>query len=334
MPYNENAFKIMTIHKSKGLESKVIIIPFCNWDLYKSKNILWCVPNQKPFSDMPLVSVNIKNLLANTIFSEDYFEEIMNQYIDNLNLAYVGFTRSRNELFLPLPTNAKSESKEIKISKINDLIYSCLTHNEELQSFWTEENIFEMGEMQIVIDRENNPNERLHRLTDYPIVPCGERLQIHHTAIETWETTSILDTRLNYGLLMHEILQNTRQKGDDEKIIAEMMRQGKLNENEAETIHREMVRFWSLPETENWFDKETEVLNEATILLPGGVHFRPDRIVLKNQSAIVVDYKFGNEHRNDYSNQLKQYADLIRQMGYQVEAWLYYVSLGELLKIE
>jgi ATP-dependent exoDNAse (exonuclease V) beta subunit len=132
---------------------------------------------------------------------------------------------------------------------------------------------------------------------------------------------------------MHEILQNTQQKGDDEKMIDEMVRQGKLNENEAEAIRGEMVRFWSLPETESWFDGEAEVLNEATILLPGGTHFRPDRIVLKNQSAIVVDYKFGNERRNSYSNQLKQYADLIRQMGFQVEAWLFYVSLGELLKI-
>lgn len=335
MPDNENAFKIMTIHKSKGLESKVIIIPFCDWDLYQSRNILWCEPTEKPFSDMPLVPVNITKLLANTIFNEDYFEEIMNQYIDNLNLAYVAFTRSRNELysFLPLPKISKSKSEEINILKVNDLIYSCLTHNEELQPYWTEENIFEMGEMQMLLDKEKSLNERLPGLTDYPIVPYGERLQIRHTAIEAWETTSILDNRLNYGVLMHEILQNTQQKGDDEKMIDEMVRQGKLNESEAEEIRQELVRFWSLPETENWFDREAEVLNEATILLPGGTHFRPDRIVLKNQSAIVVDYKFGNEQRNSYSNQLKQYADLIRQMGFQVEAWLYYVSLGELLKI-
>lgn len=334
-PENENAFKIMTIHKSKGLESKVIIIPFCDWDLYQSRNILWCEPTEKPFSDMPLVPVNITKLLANTIFNEDYFEEIMNQYIDNLNLAYVAFTRSRNELysFLRLPKISKSKSEGINILKVNDLIYSCLTHNEELQSFWKEENIFEMGEMQMPLEKEKSRNEHLPRLTDYPVVSYGERLQIRHTAIEAWETTSILDNRLNYGVLMHEILQNTQQKGDDEKMIDEMVRQGKLNENEAEAIRGEMVRFWSLPETESWFDGEAEVLNEATILLPGGTHFRPDRIVLKNQSAIVVDYKFGNERRNSYSNQLKQYADLIRQMGFQVEAWLYYVSLGELLKI-
>ena len=89
----------MTVHKSKGLDFRVVIMPFCDWDLdSRMRNILWCEPTVEPFNELPLLPIEYSSKLAQSIFAENYFNEQMHLFIDSLNVAYVAFTRAKNEL--------------------------------------------------------------------------------------------------------------------------------------------------------------------------------------------------------------------------------------------
>jgi ATP-dependent exoDNAse (exonuclease V) beta subunit (contains helicase and exonuclease domains) len=51
-PDGQDAIRIMTIHKSKGLGFNVVLIPFCNWEIdHKLTTILWCHPQQNHSTD-------------------------------------------------------------------------------------------------------------------------------------------------------------------------------------------------------------------------------------------------------------------------------------------
>jgi len=95
-----NGVRIISIHKSKGLEFPNVIIPFCDWRLEHS-DILWCRPTEEPFSQLPLAPIDYSQKgMKGTIYEADYNEEHQQTLVDNLNLLYVAFTRASENLFV------------------------------------------------------------------------------------------------------------------------------------------------------------------------------------------------------------------------------------------
>lgn len=131
-PDAQNAIRILTVHKSKGLGFKVVIIPFGDWEIDHKPSkpvILWCKPETKPFNRLHLVPVRYSQSLGNTIFAEDYFRERLHAFIDNLNTLYVAFTRSKDELIVlaPRPKKIKEETGEVeKIFSMADALWAGL----------------------------------------------------------------------------------------------------------------------------------------------------------------------------------------------------------------
>ena len=96
LPGNQDAMRILTIHKSKGLEFKVVILPFLSWNLdhIPSKQpVLWVKPDTAPFNDLGIVPVKYSKELINTIFADYYKEEKYSVYLDNINLLYVALNQ-------------------------------------------------------------------------------------------------------------------------------------------------------------------------------------------------------------------------------------------------
>ena len=95
-----NGIRLITIHKSKGLEFDYVIMPFCDWKLEKM-NTIWCEPQEEPFNELPLVPIdfNAKTMMQ-SIYEPDYHHEHLQNVVDNLNLLYVAFTRASHSLFV------------------------------------------------------------------------------------------------------------------------------------------------------------------------------------------------------------------------------------------
>lgn len=345
-PENTQAFRIMTIHKSKGLDFKVVIIPFCDWDVDKKtgkfRNMLWCKPNEAPFDELPLLPVEYTSGLANTIFAQNYFDELMHQYIDNLNVAYVAFTRAKHELICFAPLAEKLPENADKIKSLSGLMHFSFSHaidklnNSNLtEHFKSESSVFSFGAPSKYKYTEQPSGDITIHADQYVSVSVADRLKIRHIGSDYWlKDQKINENRLNFGIIMHDILRQIKVKANQEKAISEMIREGRINDADSLTVNDEFEKFWSLPYVNDWFSEGLQVINEASILSPGGNLYRPDRIVVQGEKAVVVDYKFGENENKMHTQQVQQYMSLIEQMGYQVVGYLCYVSMAKVIEVK
>ena len=84
----------------------------------------------------------------------------------------------------------------------------------------------------------------------------------------------------------------------------------------------------------DWFDGSWKVIAEQDILTRDGSIRRPDRVMLKSDEVIVVDYKFGKQKSTGHKAQVRNYANMLMQMKYkQVKAYLWYVNLNEVVEV-
>lgn len=347
-PEQQNAFRIMTIHKSKGLDFEVVIMPFCDWELDKAKgrntNFLWCQPSEFPFNQLPLLPAEYNNSLKDTIFSEQYFDEQMHRYIDNLNLAYVAFTRAKHELICICPDNENKNKKAKEFNKITSLsalLKNCFMENNSqpdkisLSQFYDPNNrVLTIGNPTQKINDTKRINDFEQKIVFYPSVNSSDRLFIRHQSTDFLITNqSVTNSKINFGIIMHDILRKINQKSDQSKAIQAMLREGRINESERKIIEAEMEKFWQIPGTESWFTNNCRILNETSILTPSGKQYRPDRIVIQQNEAIIIDYKFGEKENSIYFDQVRNYMNLISDMGYQTKGYVCYVNIGKIVEV-
>jgi ATP-dependent exoDNAse (exonuclease V) beta subunit len=345
-PDNQSAMRIMTVHKSKGLDFKVVVMPFCDWKLDSNmRNILWCEPKEAPFNELPLLPIEYTSKLGQSIFAEHYFDEQMHLFIDSLNIAYVAFTRAKHELICLAPAPKKEVDGLDKINSLATLLTACFSVETPsldteiiplTDKYHTEERLFELGTPTIPVNKPSDSDFSNEKVSHYPSVKSTDRLRVRHQSLDfLLENQELTDSKLNYGLIMHDILKEIKSKADQQKAIDAMMREGRIdNEKDRKTIEAEFDKFWKLPLVEDWFAPDMRVLNETTILTPGGGQYRPDRVIFRGNEATVIDYKFGEAEKTSYLKQVKQYMNLIAEMGYEVNGYLCYVSIGKIIEVD
>jgi ATP-dependent helicase/nuclease subunit A len=137
LPENQDAIRIMTIHKAKGLEFPVVIIPFADWEFSSGpSDIIWVKPEEEPFNEISYLPVSYTAGLKDSIFAEDYQREEALTAIDNLNLLYVAFTRAKHRLYVNTVKVKKQPDNRIK--SIPMLINSVLNPESDKLVFGTE----------------------------------------------------------------------------------------------------------------------------------------------------------------------------------------------------
>lgn len=343
-PDGQNAIRILTVHKSKGLGFKVVIVPFCDWEIDHRPTkpvILWCHPEEKPFDRLHLVPVRYGQALAKTIFAGDYFKERLHAFIDNLNTLYVAFTRSKEELlvFAPRPKKIKEGTGEVeKISSLSDALWTGL-HTEAADtrdgepliplpaSFDTEAGVFELGDWwrpDIKTGTTDMDEIGMARLNS---ISPDDRLQLRlHGKGYFFD-----DAQRKHGALMHEVLSGIRTREDIVRSVEQYRLEGIIDREEAVALVSRLERLLSRQEAISWYDGTAHVLNEVDILFGKGLSRRPDRVMITEEKVIVVDYKFGEHTNQRYHSQVREYLKLIRQMGYkQVEGFIWYVELDKI----
>jgi ATP-dependent helicase/nuclease subunit A len=73
-----DAIQLLTVHKSKGLQFKYVIVPFCAWSLdheYGKQPNLWVTTTEPPLDKTGYLPVKYGSVLKETAFAEYYEEE-------------------------------------------------------------------------------------------------------------------------------------------------------------------------------------------------------------------------------------------------------------------
>ena len=138
------------------------------------------------------------------------------------------------------------------------------------------------------------------------------------------------------GVLMHRVFQNARSKEDVMAGIRRLEVDAVVSSQESARLCESVEHAFADERVADWFSKEWKLVrNESDILLPRSADVRrPDRVMIGDSRAVVVDYKFGRVKDSDHSKQIKRYMELLDQMGdYSVEGYLWYVTLGEIVAV-
>jgi len=311
-----NAVKVMTIHKSKGLEFPVVIIPFCDWKTYHQDNIWVEDKNDK----LPFIVLDMKDNLSDTEFSNDFELEKKRQILDNINLLYVAFTRASHHLHI-ISEKSSSDTKNV---------FSFISLFE--QEKYVKEDYgksFKIGE-ELINNKSNKANDNFKF-----------QLQVGNwnRAIDIKKSNEFIlddDTirKKEIGIIIHHLLSKIKEAGEIEKVLEEFIKEGYVNELLTDEIKKQLIALISHPEVSVFFDKTKKIINEKELLSSSGNVLRPDRIIINENNAVeIIDFKSGIKLES-HKKQIDEYENVIKELGFdQIKKYLVYLHPIEVVYV-
>ena len=306
-----DAIKVLTIHKSKGLEYPVVIIPFLNWSFNKKgkEEIIWVdgTPLNK-LVQMPIVPIKYSRNLLKTHWSDVYVDEHVNSFIDSMNVLYVALTRPKQALYVFAEQKSKDDLNDMG-SFLKNILMTFANYEVNHQNFT-------FGELpdpiKIVKTREE------YSLTKYPSSSWRGKKLLQVRGISLTEKTSL--EAKNRGIEIHNALSQIYKAGDELKIDDPVLRRL----IESIIYHKDAVDF---------FERTDEVILEHPMLLPGGDVKRIDRLVKKNDFWHVIDFKTGQPRAKD-QNQVYKYIEILSRMGFkELKGYLIYLDPLSIIRL-
>ncbi len=319
----EDSIRIYTIHKSKGLEFPIVILPFANWGMSNLPGEkIWVTPKKEPYNKLEYLPVNLSKELENSIFQRDYNDEKYQTIIDNLNLLYVAFTRARSALIVFSITNKKQNTAYVIENVLSQIASETfpLKHN-------IDESRYIMGKIDFQPEKDiSTPQKRVEakapnlNLPEIKFLSRSEQFLSNNNA-------------LNTGNTLHKVMEEVITTNDIHRVIYKKAEEGILEKQQAEAFEAILKKALESPEIKSWFDGTYHVLTENDIILPSQQIRRPDRIMLAPQNTIVVDYKFGgDDDKNKHIKQVKEYMQLLNQSGLEnLSGYVWYVLENNLV---
>lgn len=354
--------RILSIHKSKGLEYHTVLIPFCDWKMENETNshLIWCSvagtgknTDLPPFNELDIVPVNYSGAMAESVYRDSYLEERLQLWVDNLNLLYVAFTRACKNLIVWGKAKQKGTVSELLLEALPHIkltMNATSSRDIEAQEDTDEDatDIYEYGELCL-------SEETKKKATENPLAVQPENIPIHIESIETEiefkqsnrsadfirgeEDDDETGRYIRQGQLLHNLFASIRQEGDLPQAIERLRFEGILESSEQEKQIQKLAQ-WALgnPKVKDWYSGEWELYNECSIIYTDeeGVMQtrRPDRVMMKDGQVVVVDFKFGKP-KDGYRQQVREYMNLLSAMGYeQISGYLWYVFANELEEVK
>jgi ATP-dependent exoDNAse (exonuclease V) beta subunit len=330
--------RVMSIHKSKGLQFHTVIIPYCDWEIDpRTGTTVWCEPKSGLY-DLELLPVSYNKGMGETVFAPEYKDETTQTWMDNLNVLYVAFTRAEQQLIILAKANEKIKDAS-EIATVADLLQLNVN---QLNGSWNEENrVFEKGVLTSVLGRDdsNKKTDNVLKQTPrpYPVTFVSEAFkpgisifkQSNRSREFISSQTSAKESYVSYGNLMHKLFEQINDWNDIDRAIENQISEGSIP-LEKKQYYAEKIRSAIIESgVEDWFSGNYKNYTESTILLEENGEVkqkRPDRVLFKEDSTLVIDFKFGEAH-NAHIKQVKQYMNLMESMNYpQVKGYLWYVE--------
>jgi len=322
----KNAVRISTIHKAKGLEFPVVLVPF-SWNLFESssglkQHIIWVWSDtlrgkKKNFPFM----VDVQKDMEDSYFKQDYEEERKMSLLDNINLLYVAFTRAQDRLYVYYESGNNSA-----IKTTSDLIEKNVKQMNlsKASNFWT------IGEP----TQKEKPEEKFtpHLLKSFNTQSWRHKIAIRKRSHDLWKLEDEERTRkVDWGVMVHSLLSEIRIYEDIDKAIENKYREGHLSSTEKSKIKEDIMRILKLEysdgKVEDWFQSGLHIMNEKTIVTDER-EYRPDKVIMDNNRIILIDYKTGKQDP-DHILQLEKYGTLLEKMGYEhIKKYILYLNTG------
>ena len=312
-PEGKNAVRIMTIHKSKGLEFPVVIMPFAEEDYVKKpKDKLW-LDSENDDLGLPKVLIDntksVEGFGANAalVFGQKKQEELL----DNINVLYVALTRAEEQLYVISQVVEPNDQGNYPYNMASFFIKFL----ENLRVYDANKLAFEFGNSA----KKSKAIAATNSIITIPTI--GEimdpkRIKISQREALMWGTHQ--QEAIEFGNTIHEILSYINTKNDIDLALKKALESGIITSKQSAIVFKTLQEIVGHADLKYYFSSENKVLNEQTIIQHEGKISKPDRMVFgANNEVFLLDYKTG-AHQSKYQLQLENYQSAIEKMGYQV----------------
>ena len=351
-----DAIRVMTIHKSKGLEFKCVHIPVANWELTKDEDLGWYA---KPYIEgvdqeivPPLFALKNSKDLMGTQFEQQYIEAHNAELVDTINVTYVAFTRAVDELCVTCVIPGKDKNNCIGTALYNAFAIA----NSDYCSTLASQNSDAKGQLFVPLDGVDDndilqigePTRCKEEKKEQKVSPY-EEVEVRQAAPyvtayreDMWNLTRVddlepLDQARERGVFLHNILGSVRYVKDLRLAVNRWGYRARLTQLELDEAYSYLHKAITDEAVLQWFEGFEKVVAERSIMLKNKeAVYRPDRVVWTADGTVdVIDYKFGKEHKAQYEKQVKNYMNLLLGMGYEnVRGFLWYVDDNKIVEVK
>ena len=335
----KNAVTITTVHKSKGLEYPVVIVPFANWSLIENSR----TPPWYDLKDVPFNSLHAhgKALMAapmsTTYAKNSYLQSQFDAYasitkLEAINVLYVATTRASERLYIL--TEHKPEKKSAKDQETIDIkdITAYFKEYHEMAE------LSENGKSYIALiskglEPESKPEQQINEeQVDFELSS--------HENLGRMKIKSSLERTLNekfqkdQGNLIHTLFAYIKKAEDLQNALRKLNYEGLITEDEIPELHEAASAIMNHPTLKPFYTGNITIENERDILYKDHDIARPDRVIFMENKVVIIDYKTGQRNAK-YSKQLQNYGHLYQAMGFeQIELYLVYLNPTEVIPIQ
>ena len=310
-PEGNDAVRIMTIHKSKGLEFPVVIFPFAEQNY--SQNLgdkIWIAADEVQIGlPKALVSKNKDVEHFGEEASLVYLQKKEEDLLDNINVLYVALTRAEEQLYIISGLVSENSKGELPNNMATFFI-------EFLGSEFKEEQLeYEFGSAEkLSATKDVISNSKTIPQLSETLNP--KNIKIAQRESVMWNTKQ--QKAIEYGNIIHEILAFVKTKSDIDLAITKAIENGLIISNQKEAVLVTISEIVNHKELSDYFSEEHKVMNEQTIIQKQGNIVKPDRMsISKEKKIFLLDYKTG-QHLPKHKTQLENYQKTIEDMGYKV----------------
>lgn len=336
-PKSDDAVRIMTVHKSKGLDFPYVIFPSLESVGFFSHGTRWSKPDTEGTAledvAMGVYDVHLSGKSVDTLFERNYREEVKMQYVDNINILYVAFTRAARAMTVLSPMPEGEGFAEWTYAFMEERGSEMGFVHEAMEGGGV---AFRKGCMPEPPCPKSSPADKIvASFCSYE----GEkgRLRLSEEAYDFFSDDGKAGLEASNrirGVVLHDVLSRIVIPSDMEDAVRSVMLEGGISVQEAEGVRTLIESAIDSVKEFGWFSGSPDrILNEVELIDSDGRVYRPDRVVISGRKVSVIDFKFG-EHRPEYERQVRRYADIWMRMGYEeASAYLWYVQSGEVMRI-
>ena len=321
-----DVIQVVTIHKAKGLAYDVVMLPLLGWEI--SKGIvgenLWVGLENTSFEALEHVPLGFNSKMESSVLSSAYYEERMLRYMDALNEIYVALTRAKHHLFI----NLIGEGKALENSFIaSDIIRFALAGRGDIPGLV-------QGELPAFL--ENNGLELDEgNAWSFQNYPQAKHLQLQLNKETSRQLQGLSpNKKQRLGILAHDLLSRTQKLQELGHHLQEMQQEGSIKQEEVCDVRAAVVKVLQHEGLGQLFSGPYRHLNEQDIISRDGRSYRPDKILINENEAIIVDFKFTEKMEGDHRDQIENYKHLLSEMRIpEVKGYLFYGFLNELVLV-
>ncbi len=317
LPENKHSIKVMTAHKSKGLEFPVVIIPSLRFDVKSPKGKARIFESNDHFLQSTLTKTDAILPAIEPFITAEKDAEVM----DHVNLLYVAFTRPVDRLYFMGSIAPRDQKLQQNIfDTLSELYPQFLEGKSIIGSIGTAPKITHESKEE-----------------DLPFVPVSlnDYLWFPHISIMSPEEQleSELSTQRRFGKQFHAIMEQSMSVEEALHSIERGILKGNIDVAFKTELEAQAIRLFA-NETYHQLIAGGTQLDEQTLLLDQKTRLRPDKIILHPEKTVVIDFKTG-ERKPEHRTQVSQYLFALDLMKFpSVEGWLYYVNEDVLVRIE